>query len=611
MLVDALIAAALLPAHQPAQPAPQSFGGPSGQVSLDAGWRYRSDLAGTGTSRGWPRGRFGGATVSLPHSGNPQSTPTGASLDQAQRAFKGTVGWYSRTVTAPATGRYALRFASAQADATVYVDGRAVGSHSGAFLPFEVDPRLAKGTHRVVVRVDWRSPARLTREAQSRTWFNYGGLNGEATMRRLGSSDVQSAAVQTALQPDGSAQVTITARVRNLGGTRQLAPVAQLGRDGTAQTAAFPPRSVPAGATATFSTTLAVPQPALWAPGSPQLYDLAVASGDGAGYQARVGLRQVTHEGGTLQLNGHPLVLRGASLQEDAQGRGDALRPADMDEVVRELQAIGANAVRVQHALAPPLMERLDAAGIFVWQQVGPVDSPAKFTLTTPALRAKANAQVATAVREAQVHPSVIGYSLGTEVSGNGRPGQGAWVQGRARYIHQQDPGRLVSVDVWKQLLPTSPGQMYADLDAVGTTSYFGWYERTSATPTQALGYLRQRLDLFRSRLPGKVVIAAELGAEGAADNPTDKPGGVGYQAALLGTQARGLADDPQIGGAFVWILRDFATNPAFSGGTIVTKVPGIKVARGWNRKGLFTYGGEAKPAATAVRSAFDAFPRP
>ena len=45
-----------------------------------------------------------------------------------------------------------------------------------------------------------------------------------------------------------------------------------------------------------------------------------------------------------LELNGQPLKLRGASLQEDAPGRGGALTDADADAIVARLKAIGANA---------------------------------------------------------------------------------------------------------------------------------------------------------------------------------------------------------------------------------------------------------------------------
>jgi hypothetical protein len=245
-----------------------------------------------------------------------------------------------------------------------------------------------------------------------------------------------------------------------------------------------------------------------------------------------------------------------------------------------------------------------------VWQQLGPVDRPGRFAAgTDPALRARASAQVRAGLRAGALHPALVGWSLGTEVAGAGQPGQASWIAARARELHARDPGRPVGVDVWKDLLPAAPGLLYRELDAVGTTSYFGWYERTGAAPRRAAAALRRRLARFGARLPGRIVLAAELGAEGTPDNPPRGLGGTRYQAALLGTQLRALARTPGLDGAFVWVLRDFSVNPAFGGGSILLRAPGIRLPRGHNQKGLFTAAGRPKPAALAVRDALRTFP--
>jgi hypothetical protein len=466
------------------------------------------------------------------------------------------------------------------------------------------------------VRVDWRGPSAQAAAGFGRTWFNFGGLNGEATLRRLGPSEVLRPVLETRLGREAgtrAAPVRVTVRapiVNRTGRPRTLRPLGRLRRPGHAVPLRFDPLHVAAGATAMFTARAVLPRAALWSPGRPRLYELAVGVPGESGYRARVGLRELGRAGGRLRINGRPVVLRGASLHEDVPGRGDALSLADMDDTVAALRAVGANATRVQHALAPALMERLDRAGIMVWQQLGPVDRPGRFAAgTDPVLRERATAQLREGLRAGALHPSVVGWSLGTEVAGDGAPGQASWIAASARELHARDPGRPVGVDVWKGLLPRVPGRLYAGLDAVGTTSYFGWYERTDATPRQAAAALRRRLERFRARLPGRIVLAAELGAEGVPSDSSGRPGGTRRQAALLGAQLRALARMRGLGGAFVWILRDFSVNPAFGGGSIVRRVPGIRLARGHNQKGLFTADGRPKPAARAVRDALRSFP--
>jgi hypothetical protein len=295
-------------------------------------------------------------------------------------------------------------------------------------------------------------------------------------------------------------------------------------------------------------------------------------------------------------------VLRGASIQEDAPGRGDALTVADMRATVRELRATGANATRAQHPLAPALLERLDRAGITVWQQIGPVDSPGQWRATTPELVAQARRDVREDLRAGRLHPAIVAWSLACEVAGNGPPGQGAFVDAAARELHAADPGRAVGVDVWTNHLPDTPGLLYRSLDAVGVTSYIGWYERPHATLAEQGRLVRARVAALRARFPRKAVLVAELGAEGTANTAPSLPGGRGYQAALLDTQLRALRRAGGLDGVFVWLLRDFAVNPGFRGGTAARLYPMLQLPGGLNQKGLFDYAGRAKPAAAVVR---------
>ncbi len=151
-----------------------------------------------------------------------------------------------------------------------------------------------------------------------------------------------------------------------------------------------------------------------------------------------------------MYLNGTQLQLHGASIQEDARGHGDALTPSDDGTIVDELKQIGANAARSQHPLDPALLERLDAAGILVWQGIGPVEGAGNWYSTTPRLLAEAEQQARTAVLAAELHPSIFAWNLVDEVAGNGRDSQEvSYVRTLTRWLHAHDPTRMVAVDVW------------------------------------------------------------------------------------------------------------------------------------------------------------------
>jgi beta-galactosidase/beta-glucuronidase len=530
---------------------------------------------------------------------SPNATAVSGTAGEA--SFQGGVATYRTALEIPADGDYAIRFESVNHRASVFVDGRLVTRHTGAYLPFEARMRLTAGHHTLLVRADWRSPAAMTASAWHRVWFNFGGIDREVTIRPLGSSEVDAPNVVTRLQPDGTAVVDVTARVRNRGAPRTLRLQGRLGP----RALRFAPVGLAAGRSATVRTELRIPRPNLWAPGHPALRTLAldVAGDDTGGWSSRVGLRELRFTGGRLVLNGRPLVLRGASLQEDAPGRGDALTPDDMDAIVARLRSIGANATRSQHPLNPALLERLDAAGILVWQGIGPVDSPGAWTATTPALRRQGLRRVRLDVVQARTHPSVLAWNLANEVANNGHAGgQAGYIDSAAQLVHRLDPGRPVAVDVWGTHMPAHAGFMYRNVDAIGGTDYEGWYEDLHASPAIVDARIAEWLGRLRAAFPGKVLAVTEFGAEANTQNPTAGPGGLRFQARLLARHIRMYRAQPWLSGMLVWNLQDFALSPDFEGGSIRRQAPGIALERGINQKGLFTYGGRPKPAAAVVR---------
>ena len=305
-------------------------------------------------------------------------------------------------------------------------------------------------------------------------------------------------------------------------------------------------------------------------------------------------------------LNGHAVKLRGASLQEDVLDSGDAMTGPEMDEVIRELKAIGANATRSQHPLNPAMLERLDAAGIMLWQGIGPVDAPGAWTSKTPALRAEAKRRVRQTLYQAQTHPSIIAWNLANEVAGNGHVGgQASYIDQMAQELHRRDPGRLVALDVWGAHPPTVAGSMYRNIDAIGDTNYIGWYEKTRATRPQRRAAIRAHIGAFLKTFADKIVVVTEFGAEANGANTTTAPGGYRFQADFLRDHITTYRALPQLSGMLVWNLRDFAVSPAFAGGSIRRQIPDIKLVRGVNQKGLFTYGGRPKPSVAVVRALF------
>ena len=210
------------------------------------------------------------------------------------------------------------------------------------------------------------------------------------------------------------------------------------------------------------------------------------------------------------------------------------------------------------------------------------------------------------------MHPSIIAWSVANEVAGNGHAGgQAYFIDQMARWLHRNDPGRLVSVDVWGAHPPRGRlGLLYRNLDAVGVTNYLGWYEDTLTPARQLAPALRARVAEWTRTFRGKVLVVSEFGAEANGQNPTHRPGGFAFQSRLLGLHIRQYRLQPRLSGMLVWNLRDFAVAPSFSGGSIHRQVPTIRIVKGLNQKGIISYEGRPKPSATVVRRHFAALAR-
>jgi len=606
LLACAVFATAIAAAEAPSGN-PAIFAGSAGRMPLRS-WIEREDPGDRGSSLGWQRGGFGGSAVSVPDARRAQAYTGHAGVLN----YEGSIAWYRTSLQAPVAGVYAVSFQSANYRAQVWVDGRPLGSHHGSYLPFEMRARLAAGAHQLVVRIDWRNPSQQSREGFHRTWFNWGGLDGEVDVRPIGASELSDPTLQTTLgaASAGSASVKVTVQVHNGGPPRTIVPEGSLTRGAQTITLPFEGVTLAHGQNATATATATVTEPALWSPARPALYALTLSIGHESSYSARVGLRQISWHGGRLYLNGHRLVLHGATIQQDAPGHGDALSGADEDTIVSELKAIGVNAARAQHPLDATLLERLDAAGILVWQGIGPVEGAGNWYSTTPQLLAEAEQQARTAVLADELHPSILAWNLVDEVAGNGHdPSETSYVQSTARWLHAHDPTRPVAVDVWGDHPPQRAGALYAQADAIAETDYSGWYDHPQDSAAQLAAQMRARLAGMERTFAGKVLLISEFGAESNGLNAYSAPGGYGYQARLLAEHVSVYESDPRLSGMLIWLLRDYPLTPTFQGGSIHGVLPGVRLIEGLNQKGLFMRDGRAKPAAGVIARLFASLP--
>lgn len=579
---------------------------PPAAIPLDAGWRYQPDPQDVGLAQSWGQGGAppgGWTSVSIPHDFNPVVSSAG---------FAGRVGWYETTFPGPAitAGRgWRLAFEAVRRNATVFLNGLEVGSHHDPYAPFTVPAPslLPHQTNTLIVRVDDYRGGGFPED-----WWNWGGITGPVSLQPAGRTSVRDLGATPELGCRlrcGDLRVSATIANDLPIALRPRVVVRVTSPRGAVTTSSHGLGTLRAGQSADVSFPVRVAAPRLWSPSDPALYRVEVMTEVGSRVESdhtlSVGMRSVRVAGGTLYLNGHRLWLHGASIHEDAEGRGAALSDADIAEIVAELKSVGANVTRAHYQLSPRLLSALDRAGIMVWAQP-PVDH-ADAKLASAAGRAQALALLRSTLIEDRNHPSVIVDSVGNELSvtPDSAPGTRAYLSRAIALSRRLNPLVPVALDVYGYTnLPAQ--RIYHRLDAIGISDYFGWGTGPAGHTISDFGQLEPYLRLQHQRYPAQALVASEYGAEAFYDGAATTKGTYEFQSAYVSRTAAALDRLPFMNGSIYWTLREFAVNPGWTGGA--TLPPGY-TPDGVHHKGLIAYDGSPKPAFAIAQQMFAAQP--
>src|SRR4051794_23651248 len=208
--------------------------------------------------------------------------------------MRGGVGWSRKDFVLPAdpaAKTWAFRFEGANYRLTGWLNGKPIGTHSGAYLPFELAATGARpGVNRLLVKVDSRTtpfdlpPGGVDAKGKpDGGWWNYGGLPREVYLRPVQALDLDDVLVRSTVGcATCTAIVRVAATVRNTLGVQRRVQL-----DGTFASCALRfsggPAALPPGASATYRARIRVPRPKLWAPGDAHLYPVRVTARDGHG----------------------------------------------------------------------------------------------------------------------------------------------------------------------------------------------------------------------------------------------------------------------------------------------------------------------------------------
>jgi beta-glucuronidase len=579
--------------------------GPSGRYLLGGTWYQRSDPLDAGLKTGLYRAasRGGWARTGVPDAAN--------AADFSPQSYMGSVHWYRKDFKAPSSSRdskWLFHFESVNYRAKVWLNGRPLGTHVGAYLPFELRAKSfrRRGVNRLVVRVDGRRqkfdiPPLSIRSsgAFEGGWWNYTGILREVYLRRVTNLDLATVFVRPKLRcRTCAATINVEATVANL--TRRGRGARLTGKFGK-RTLRFRRHRVPGRGTSRFRARTRIRNPRLWSPARPTLYTARLTLIDESGrpvqrYRVHTGIRNLkVNRLGRVELNYREVNLRGASVHEDHPTLGAALGPSQIEKNVGYLRQLGATITRAHYPVHPYMLELADRYGIMVWSEI-PVFRMKSRLFAIAEVRLKALRMLRQVIVRDRNHPSVLVWSVGNENAS--RPGTGLrkYIRKASRTAEELDPTRLVGIAT--SGFPTVEKQkIYTELDVLGVNDYFGWYggPRGTISDRNSLGGYLNRL---HSDYPNQALFITEVGAEANRSGPPAEKGTYEFQSEFLKYHLDVLATKEFINGALIWNLRDFRVKPGWAGGNPIPSPP-------VNHKGLVEDSGKLKPAFPVVQEIF------
>lgn len=365
-----------------------------------------------------------------------------------------------------------LSFDGAMSEAKVYVNGKLVGQHNYgySYFYFDVSDYVKEGSNTLAIQ--------LTNKPLSSRWYPGAGLYRKVQLiiKEKESIEHWGAYITTPVVTKEKAKVNIKLKVS----AEQGRMVAQL-IDKSGQTVAE------GEATELFlnefELSLAVHNPDLWSPESPDLYTAVLKFYVGDELKDEItetfGIRSISYTSKTgFSLNGQSRKFKGVCLHHDLGPLGAAINEAALRRQLVILKDMGVDAIRSSHNM--PSLEQLalcDEMGfMFLAESFDEWAKPKVENGYNLYFEKDAEKDVVSLVHATRNHPCIVMWSSGNEV-----PDQwGAEGVKRAKWLqdifHREDPTRPVTVGM-DQVEATMESGFGALMDIPGLNYRLHLYE--------------------------------------------------------------------------------------------------------------------------------------
>ena len=521
-------------------------------------------------------------SVALPHTWNALD-----GQDGGNDYWRG-IGTYTIDLPNPTEGKKQyIEFKGANHVATVYCNGREMGTHKGGFSTFRYDlTRAMKAEGNVLTVVVTNGVSDVY--PQSADFTFYGGLYRDVTFIEVNKAHFD-------LLKEGTDAVFVTPH--KAGKTRvDLFPVDACGCEVVVTLKDAEGNVVAKGkaeAAAHTTVKLDVANPHLWhSMDDPYLYACeASIVKDGEAVDTvtvNYGYRSfhVDSERGFF-LNGKSYPLHGVSRHQDKLDKGWAISKEDHEIDAALIKEVGANTIRLAHYQHDQYFYDIcDREGFVLWAEIPFIS---QFINSKDAYD-NTISQMTELIAQNYNHPSICFWGISNEITIGG--------ENEALYrnladLHalskKLDPSRLTTM-AEVSMVPMDSEHVYIT-DVLSYNHYFGWY--VGEVEDNAVWF-----DKFHALNPDRCLGVSEYGSENVlmwhSAEPENHDYTEEYASYYHHEMLKTFAARPYLWSTHVWNMFDFAADARDEGGV-----------KGRNNKGLVTYDRQTKKDAFYIYKAY------
>ncbi|WP_028611262.1 glycoside hydrolase family 2 protein [Paenibacillus harenae] len=426
-------------------------------LNLNGSWSFQFDHENQGLAANWHQSDAGQfqSEITVPFSWSSPLSGIGSS-------DKG-IAWYYREADwtpADAGSRVFLRFGAVDYKCDVWVNGQAVGTHTGGYGTFEFDVTdvwAADAANKIIVRAE-----DFDHSYQARGKQGYGEIRGiwqSVWMEARPRNYVRESKFNTRI--DGTVEVTTTIIAGHPGQAKLSFSFAE-------EEVSHQIEALLAEGSNVIRTSFVIDQPKLWSPEAPYLYEGEVSlssAGRTDNIHTYFGVREVgtaivgDRDYRWITLNGKPVYLNG-TLDQSFHPTGFFTYPTDreMQEEIYLLKRLGLNFVRIH--IKPEEPRKLywaDKLGILVME-----DMPCFWGDPDEQAREAYESEASELIDRDYNHPSIFSWVMFNETWGlktnssaasltaddrrphNYLPQTQEWVRRIYRWAKQADSTRII-----------------------------------------------------------------------------------------------------------------------------------------------------------------------